>query len=334
MKTSAFVAFLIFSVVSMQVAWSQPAPTDIVEAARKEGKLTWYTSMAIDTSRPLLDAFLKQYPFIKADLVRLGEEQLLNRILTEARAGKSLFDVVSSSGIQLLAGRNFLSSYASAEAQAYAEELRDREHRWTAVYNNNLVPVYNTKMLSERETPRDYPDLLDAKWKGKLLMDSTDYDWYGTLAVTWGREAALRYMQRLAQQAPAWRRGHGLVAQLIAAGEVPLGWAYSFRAERMKSEGAPIDWVTSFNPTVTTISGVGLSAKASAPNAAKLFIDFILSKRGQEMVREMRRVPSRSDVKPLAPKMDQSKLRLKLVPAEVFANSERYAEEFRKIYGL
>jgi iron(III) transport system substrate-binding protein len=334
-KPAACLLFLIASLLVATLARGQSTPVaGLVEAAKREGKLTWYTSMAIDTSKPLLDAFLKQYPFLQADLVRLGEEQLSNRILTEARAGKSFFDVVSSSGIQLLAGRKFLSPYVSAEAQAYAEELRDREHRWTAVYNNNLVPVYNTKMLSEREAPRDYPDLLDPKWKGKLLMDSTDDDWYGTLAVTWGREAALRYMQRLAQQAPAWRRGHGLVAQLIAAGEVPLGWAYSFRVERMKSEGAPIDWVTTFNPIVTTISGVGLSAKASAPNAAKLFIDFILSKKGQEMVREMRRVPSRGDVKPLAPKMDQSKLKLKLVPAEVFANSERYAEEFRKIFGL
>ncbi len=335
MKSAACLLFLVASLLVATLARGQSTPVaGLVEAAKKEGRLVWYTSMAIDTSKPLLDAFLRQYPFIKADLVRLGEEQLSNRILAEARAGKSFFDVVSSSGIQLLAGRNFLSPYASAEAQAYVAELKDPQGRWTAVYNNNLVPVYNTKMLSEKEAPSDYLDLLDPKWKGKMLMDSTDDDWYGTLAVTWGREAALRYMQRLAQQAPAWRRGHGLVAQLIAAGEVPLGWAYSFRVERMKSEGAPIDWVTSFNPTVTTISGVGLSAKASAPNAAKLFIDFILSKKGQEMIRDMRRIPSRSDVKPLAAKMDQSKLRLKLVPAEVFVNADRYAEEFRKIFGL
>jgi iron(III) transport system substrate-binding protein len=314
------------------MAWGQPA--DLLQGAKKEGKLVWYTSMAIDTSKPLLDVFLKQYPFIQAELVRAGEEQLLNRILTESRAGKSFFDVVSSSAIQVLALRNFLSPYASAESTAYVAELKDPQGRWTAVYNNNLVPVYNTKMLSEKEVPKDYPDLLDPRWKGKMLMDSTDYDWYGTLAVVWGREAAVRYMERLAQQAPAWRRGHGLVAQLIAAGEVPLGWAYNFRVERMKTEGAPVDWIPSFNPIVTTINGVGLSAKASAPNAGKLFIDFILSKKGQEMIRDMRRIPSRSDVKPLAVKMDQSKLRLKLVPGEVMANIDRYAEEFRKIFGL
>ncbi|HTM08056.1 MAG TPA: extracellular solute-binding protein [Verrucomicrobiae bacterium] len=334
MKTSAVLSVIVGYLFFASLLCAQsPAPA-VLEAAKKEGRLTWYTSMAIDTSKPLLDAFLREYPFIKGELARLGEEQLLNRILTEARAGRVLFDVVSSSGIQLLAQKNFLAPYASAEAQAFPPELKDPAQRWTAVYNNNLVVMYNTKMVAERDAPRDYPDLLDPKWKNKMLMDATDYDWYGTLAQVWGKEKAQHYMERLAQQEPSWRRGHGLVAQLVAAGEVPLGWAYSFRVERMKREGAPVDWSTTFNPIVTTISGMGLSAKATAPNTAKLFIDFVLSKKAQEMIREMRRIPSRGDVKPAAPKMDQSKLKLKLVPAEVSANADRYAEEFRKIFGL
>lgn len=334
MKTRGCLSLLVLGLMATAAAWGQPAPVaNVVDAAKKEGKLTWYTSMAIDTSKPVADAFEKQYG-IKVELVRAGEEQLLNRILTETRAGRWFFDAVSSSAIQVLALKNFLSPYASPESGAYTAELKDPHGRWTAVYNNNLVPIYNTKLLAEKDAPRDYPDLLDPKWKGRLLMDSTDYDWYGTLAVVWGREKAVSYMERLAQQQPAWRRGHGLVAQLIAAGEVPIGWAYSFRVERMKTEGAPVEWIPTFNPTVTTINGIGLSAKASSPSAGKLFIDFILSKRAQEMVREMRRVPSRSDVKPFAARMDQSKLKLKLVPGEVFVNSDKYAEEFRRIFGL
>jgi iron(III) transport system substrate-binding protein len=321
--------------VGTDTSWSQTEQTSkVVEGAKNDGKLVWYTSMAIDTSKPLLDVFLKEYPFIKADLVRAGEEQLANRILTETRAGRWFFDVVSSSSIQVLALRNFLTPYASPEAHAYSSELKDPQSRWTAVYNNNLILGYNTKMVSEKDAPKDYADLLEPRWNGKILMDSTDYDWYGTLIAVWGRERAARYMERLAQQGPAWRRGHGLLAQLIAAGEAPVGWAYSFRIERMKSEGAPIEWSTSFNPIVTTINGIGLSVKASNPNAGKLFIDFILSKRGQEMIRDMRRIPARSDVKPLAPKMDQSKLHLKVVPAAVSVNADKYAAEFRKIFGL
>lgn len=326
---------LVFSGFGGDIGWGQTEhASKLVEGAKKEGKLVWYTSMAIDTSKPILDEFLKEYPFVKADLVRAGEEQLLSRSMTETRAGRWLFDVVSTSAVQVLALRNFLSPYASVETPAYSDELKDSKNRWTAIYNNNLILAYNTKMVSAKEAPRDYGDLLDAKWKGKILMDSTDYDWYGTLASFWGKETARRYLERLAQQNPAWRRGHGLLAQLVGAGEAPLGWAYSFRVERMKKEGAPIDWVESFNPIVTTINGIGLSVKASNPNTSRLFIDFILSKKAQEMIRDMRRIPARSDVKPLAPKMDQSKLRLKLVPGEVSVNIDQYAEEFRKIFGL
>ncbi|MGH7928885.1 MAG: ABC transporter substrate-binding protein, partial [Candidatus Binatia bacterium] len=143
-----------------------------------------------------------------------------------------------------------------------------------------------------------------------------------------------QYMQRLAKQEPLWRRGHGLTAQLVAAGETPLAWAYNFRIERMKNEGAPVEWIETFNPIVVTLNGIALSAKPTSPNAAKLLIDFATSKKGQEMIRGMRRIPARTDIEPLAPKMDQNKLKLKAVPKEVYAHLDEYAREFRKIFGL
>ena len=314
---------------------AQPVLTAaLVEGAKKEGKLVWYTSMAIDTSKPLLDAFEKEYPFIKTDLVRAGEEQLMNRIMTETRAGKWNFDTISTSSISVLADRHILTPYLAPERDAFMDLFKDPQGYWTGVFVNNLVLAYNTRMVAHKDAPRNYPDLLDPKWKGQMLMDSTDYDWFGTLATVWGREKTIQYMQRLARQDPMWRRGHGLTAQLVGAGETALAWAYSFRIERMKKDGAPVDWVDTFDPIVVTISGIGLSAKAANPNAAKLLINFATSKKGQEMVREMRRIPARSDVKPLAAKMDQSKLKLKPVPKEVYLGLDDYAREFRRIFGL
>lgn len=311
-----------------------PSPSALIEAAKKEGKVVWYTSMAIDTSKPLLDAFLKEYPFIKADLVRAGEEQLTNRMLTETRAGQWLFDAVSTSSIGALIERKMITPYLAPERDAFMDQFKDPQGYWTGVFANNLILAYNTKMVAAKDAPKDYPDLLDPKWRGQILMDPTDYDWFGTLIAAWGREKTIQYMQRLAKQQPSWRRGHGLTAQLLGAGETGLAWAYSFRIERMKREGAPVEWIETFDPIVVTISGIGLSAKATNPNAAKLLINFATSKRGQEMVREMRRIPARGDVKPFAPKMDQSKLKLKAVPKEVYAGLDDHAREFRKIFGL
>jgi iron(III) transport system substrate-binding protein len=309
------------------------AQSALIDGAKKEGKLVWYTSMAIDTSKPLLDAFLKEYPFIKADLVRAGEEQLMTRILSETRAGQWLFDVISTSAMSVLVDKRMISPYATPEREAILNEFKDAQGYWTGVFVNNLVLCYNTKMLAAKDAPKNYPDLLDPKWKNKMLMDSTDYDWFGTLATVWGKEKTVQYMKRLATQNPLWRRGHGLTAQLLGAGEVPLAWAYNFRIERMKNEGAPVEWIETFDPIVVTVSGMGLSTKAANPNSAKLLIDFATSKKGQQMVRGMRRIPTRGDIEPLAPKMDQSKLKLKAVPKEVYLHLDDYAREFRQIFG-
>jgi ABC-type Fe3+ transport system substrate-binding protein len=102
----------------------------------------------------------------------------------------------------------------------------------------------------------------------------------------------------------------------------------------MKKDGAPVDWVDTFDPIMSTAHGMGCSSKATNPNAARLFIDFALSKRSQQMIRDMRLVPSRRDVEPLVPKMDQNKLKIKRIPREVSLNVDQYAKEFREIFGI
>jgi iron(III) transport system substrate-binding protein len=329
-----FLILFLFPISAPLLRAQSTSQSALIEGAKKEGRLVWYTSMAIDTSKPLLDAFQKQYPFIKADLVRAGEEQLMNRVFSEIRAGRWTFDAISSSAIALLPGKKIIQPYLTPNREAYLSEFKDPNGYWTGIFVNNLILAYNTKMLSAKEAPKDYPDLLDPRWKGKMLMDSTDYDWFGTLVTVWGREKTVQYMQRLAKQEPIWRRGHGLTAQLVGAGETPLAWAYNFRIERMKKQGAPVEWIDTFDPIMVTLSGIGLSAKPTNPNAAKLLIDFATSKTGQEMIRGMRRIPARTDIEPLSPKMDQRKLKLKAVPKEVYADLDDYAREFRKIFGL
>ena len=334
MKISCYWLAVLLLILSVPASPRAQSQSTLIDGAKKEGKLVWYTSMAVDTSKPLLDAFLKEHPYINAELVRLGEEQLVNRIFGEIRAGLWSFDVLSNSSIATMIERKIVAPYLAPEREQFMDQFKDPQGYWTGVFVNNLVLGYNTKMLAAKDAPKDYADLLQPKWKGQMLMDATDYDWFGTLIAVWGREKTVKYMQQLAKQEPLWRRGHGLTAQLLGAGEVPLAWAYNFRIERMKREGAPVDWIETFDPIVVTISGIALSAKATHPNAAKLLINFATSRKGQEMIREMRRIPARSDVKPVAAKMDQSKLKLKAVPKEVYSGLDDHAREFRKIFGL
>jgi iron(III) transport system substrate-binding protein len=306
----------------------------LIEGANKEGKLVWYTSMRITDSKPLLEAFEKHYPFVKTELFRASGEKTLNRILTETRAGRWEFDLVALSEIGLLVERKLLSPYVSPEAKAYIPEFKDPAGYWTGVYNNYYVIGYNTKLVAEKEAPKRWDDLLEPKWKGKISIDQEEYPWYATLLAAWGREKTRNYMKALANQNIQWRKGHTLIAELMGAGEFPVAIVYAHGAERLKKKGAPIDWVNTVDPIVVSVNSIGMSAKPNHPNAARLFIDFVLSKKAQEMIRSFFRIPARMDVEPLSPKMDQAKLKLKAVPQDTTERYNEYVKEFRQIFGL
>ena len=284
---------------------SRAADQKIINVARKEGTMTWYTTMPLPQSKKMVDRFEKKYPFIKVKLLRTGAAPLQNRILTEALGGKHLWDVVSITGIYFpyLADKGLVVPYRSPERKMYEEDLKDKKGYWTSPYVNPNVLGYNTQLVKKEEVPQTYEDLLLAKWKGdKILLDTTAFPLLQGLSMAWGREKAISYFERLAGQDPVLMRGNTARMQLVAAGEFPLVFAYAWIIEGAKRKGAPIDWVT-LEPTVVQLSVTMLGAKASNPGSGKLFIDFILSKEGQEMVKGFRRIPTRTDVDPDPPRL-------------------------------
>ena len=306
----------------------------MVEAAKKEGKLVWYTSTNITESKPLLDDFEKLYPSIKGEIFRASGEKTLNRIVTEARANRPEFDIVTISEVDALADAKLLAPYRSPEAVSFIPEFKDPNGYWTAIYINYATIGYNPKMVSEKDAPKQWEDLLDPKWRGKFAIDQEQYPWYGTLHKAWGRERAQKYMRALAKQDIQWRKGHTLIAQLMSAGEFPLGVVYAHRVEEMKQRGAPVEWVSTVNPIVVTINGAGLSTKPQHPNTAKLFYDFLMSRPAQQRLRTLRRIPARPDIEPFSPRMEQSKLKLQIEPTQTGPQFNATIKEFREVFGL
>jgi len=318
-----------------RVTQSETGPNSaLIDAAKKEGEVVWYTSMNVSDSRPLLDAFEKKYPFIKGKLFRASSEKTLNRILTETRAGEWGFDTVALSEIGFLVENNLTSPYVSPESKAYIAKFKDPKGHWTALYNNYYVIGYNTNMVSAKDAPKDWEDFLDPKWKGKISIDQEEYEWFATLNRDWGKEKAQKYMKALANQNIQWRKGHTLIANLMSAGEFPVAIVYAHRIESMKKKGAPVEWVNTVDPVVVSTNGIAISAKPKHPNAAKLFIDFALSKEGQNIIRNENRIPARSDVDPLSPKMDQAKLNFEVVPQDMSTRLKEYVERFREVFNL
>jgi ABC-type Fe3+ transport system substrate-binding protein len=297
---------LLVTLVLAGSAAAQPAPdAKIIEGAKKEGQLVYYTTMTLDQSKTTVDRFEKKYPFLKVTLFRTGGGPLLNKIITESRGGRHDWDVVVGRGEMVLPliQRKLLASYRTSEAKAIDEQLVDQEGYWTAYYVNSYVLGWNTKLVKRDDVPRSYEALLNPKWKGgQISLDTEAYGMLEGLKGVWGREKTLDFFKRLAAQDPVLKRGNTERVQLAVAGEYPLIIAYNQTIQRMTSRGAPIDWLP-LEPVVTQVNPVMLGAKAPHPNAARLFYDYVLSKEGQEQLRGFQRIPVRSDVEPDPPRL-------------------------------
>src|SRR5262245_24340117 len=277
----------------------------VFEGAKREGRLVLYTGMDVEEASQYTKEFTKKYPFIKTEVFRSSGEKVQARFLIEHRANVHNADVFQTSIVQVYQLKNagLLAKYISEESAAYPE-FKDPLGYWTAFYLIPYVIGYNTKLVPAKDAPTSYEDLLNPKWKNQIGLETEEYQWFYHLVQVLGREKGLDYMKRLAGQTLQMRKGHTLLAQLVAAGEMALAVVvYSNRVERMRMTGAPIDWVRFKGPTITAINAISIPEKAPHPNAAKLFVDFVLSKEGQNLLRGLRRIPARRDVLPDPPSL-------------------------------
>jgi iron(III) transport system substrate-binding protein len=258
---------------------------------------------------------------------------LLNKILTEAIAGRHVWDVLSGSGEMhpILLEKNLVGSYLSSERAAYDPDMIDKAGFWSAVYINPYVLGVNTKLVKKEDVPRSYEALLELRWSGGAIsLDSDAYPLLTGFAAAWGKEKATAYLERLAAQKPAVKRGNTERVQLAAAGEYPLVVAYAPTIEDMIQKGAPMDWVP-LEPVVVQVNPVELAARAVNPNAAKLFIDFMLSKEGQEIIRDDSRVPARKEVEAKPRRLSRGYKRVTVGP-EDYKNYDETVKLYQKIF--
>ncbi|MGH7844048.1 MAG: ABC transporter substrate-binding protein [Candidatus Binatia bacterium] len=305
----------------------------LIEAAKKEGVVAWYTGSNLVTMRAVADVFEQKYAPIKVQVTQSNSERLVNRVRAEKATGKLLFDVVNASLAPLLVPMGAFTPYDSPERKAYGAKFKDAQNLWTSITSNYFVIGRHTKFVSRAEAPKDWPGLLQPKWKGKFGMDPEEYDWLAAMREALGDEKAGPLMKALAQQDIQWHKGHTQVLQLLVAGEFPLALVYAHSLERLKEKGAPLEWVRTTKPIVASTSMIGVSAQAAHPNAARLLVDFILAKEGQSMILKYGSVPARPDVLPKDSALSPAGLELQPVSASNLVNLDEQARKFEEWFG-
>ena len=265
----------------------------LVAKAREERTLTLYTSMATTESGPLALAFEKKYG-VKVQVWRALSENVLQRALTEARGGRRSMDVVETNApeVEALAREEVAGEFNSSHLADLPPWAIPTHRRWLGDRANLWVVGYNTDKVKREEVPAALEGFADPRWNGRLALEATDSDWMYGVVTFMGETRGLELFRRLAGLKPQTRKGHVLVAQLVAAGELPLCLTiYSGNADSIKAKGGPIDWAA-VEPLVGRPQAIALAANAPHPHAALLFAEFVLSPEGQKLLSDLGRVPS------------------------------------------
>ncbi len=293
------VSFLLLTPSFARAAVEDSSGASLIEGAKKEGRVMVYGASSLTEAVPIIKKFEQKYPFIKVDYQQALGETNANRIMTEAKAGKYQADVYTGKlrAVLTLKGQGLLARYKSPESKFFREGYIDPEGYRAAIYLSIFVIAYNSNLVKPQDVPKKYEDLLDPKWMGQIGLNQYEYDWFTGILESMGRAKGIAFMEKLARQKPVLRDSASLSAQLLAAGEFPLGTMYVHSAARMKIKGAPVDWAKFDFPAPTNLTSMSLLAKAPHPNAARLFYDHILSQDVQEMLTTMGRIPSRSGVR-------------------------------------
>ena len=279
-------------------------------AAKAEGSLSLYTSIAQKDLAPLLGPFEKKYG-IKVNVWRASGDTTLQRIVQEQKAARYTVDAVhfSAPELEALHREKLLQPVASPHLADLIEGAVPAHREWVSTLLSVWVQAYNTNLVKKEEVPKTYQDLLDPKWKGKLGYEVENIEWFTTVANALGGDAGVQFFR-----------------DLVAAGEVPLALTvYNYMPAQAKEQGAPIDWFV-LEPAVARANGIGIMKNAQSPNAAALFEDYMLSE-AQTVLGSLNYVPTSKKVE--SPLKGVS---IRIVdPAETLDNSAKWEPLYQQI---
>jgi len=311
-----------------------------LEAAKKEGKVVWYTSLALSSSEKVAKMFETAYPGVKVEVNRTGSQRILQRMMQELQSNIRNVDVVHTSDaghFVLLKEKKLLMHYTPAGVDAFAAGFKDRDGFHYGLRATVNVIAYNTKLVTAAEAPRTWKDLLDPKWKGKLVTAHPGYSGViATHVLALVHLYGWDYFKALAQNKPMLVQSAVDPSGIVASGERPVavnGGDYTFY--QAKKKGNPVEIVFPKEGVPLVVSPSAITSFAPHPNAARLFTDFIFTRDVQQVLADTEGlytghpgVKYGSD----RPKLQDLKL-LSVDPEELEKRNEEIKSRFVEFFG-
>jgi len=326
---------LVLSISVMVLCFSNGllAQTPDLETAKKEGRIVVYGTTIPNVMAPIHAGFEKRYG-VKVDYWRASATAVTDRAITEWRAGKPGFDVLFAINgtITLLKRENALAKYIPPAAAKFPAHLKDKDGVLTAFRHTPISILYNTELVRPGDLPKDFDDLLNPKWQSKIAMPDPSRH-TSTAQFLWNMQKVkgekwLDYARALAKQKPFLLESFAPVPTALVKGEAQLGITYAQYITQVKG---PLSHVV-FDKVLTDSTDLALSAKAAAPNAAKLYIDYLCTAEVQKIIADSGDFPIAPGIYPNLKDAE------KLVAHAVFMENpsdeqfSKLKEDFRKIF--
>ena len=311
--------------------WSWIAPDihaqdDFTAKAQSERELIAYGTALAAQFDKFAEPFKRRYPFLKVQYSRTTGEALTSKILREVAARQLSADVILINNYthRIFMKKNIITNYTPSGAGNFPPGFIDKDGYWIGFYLVPYAITYNPRLVPKGGAPISFEDLLQPRWKGRISLEREEYLVTQAHAQYLGKQKAVEYFKKLAQQDLVLINGHSNQAMLLTAGEFPvIVYSDIARTEELKRKGAPIEWVNA-EPHITVLVSAAITREAKHPVAARLFMNYLASDDGQRQILNM-------DKPPAIPKFQPEYLRgVNLFPAD-WTLSDSY-EEHNKFY--
>ena len=329
-----FVSVLLLMLMLPGFSGAQDAK--LIEAAKKEGgKVVVYGSIENDTM-DLISAAFKKKTGLAVDFWRSSATKVMDRVVSESRAGKPLYDVAltNSAPMDFMYNEGALMKYDSPSAKAFPKSVM-HPHLGPQYRNSIIGIVYNSGIVKPADAPKSLEDLLKPQYRGKVVMPdasqhTTTAQWLASLhKVMGGREKADKFIRDLAATKPLLVESLTPAGERITTGETPIGIAFIKNVVFYGKKGVPLDYVR-LGKFMGDGQAVALGAKAPHPNAGKAFMDFFLGEEGLKIMAGIGEFVTRKGIYPPLPDADKIEL-VEMVDMDKKAYADKMAE-YRKIF--
>ena len=308
--------------------------------AKKEGKVTWYSSLTLPVSQAVCNAYNKKKTGIKCILHRDGSGKLYRRYLQERKGNIYVADVIHTSNLGHflnLKAKKIITPYKPAGTDNFNPKFVTKDNYWTILRAGVLMPFYNTKKVSEKDAPKTYADFLDPKWKGKIIQAHPSYSGFVTNGmINIVNRFGWDYYKKLAKQKPKIVQSAAGAIPLVARGEALLGTgttSYSLLEQMRKGE--PLKPIIPPTGLALVTSPNAVFTKAPNPNAARVFTDYLFTLENMQLLADLFLYVGNPNVK--YPKGLPALKDIKLMAiggAELKKKNKPYRKNFKKLFGV